>query len=172
MTINLSKTNLPQLQKFIDLLKPLSIGCAGLAIAGLAIYPLINNKPPEKAEDKVEQESTILPPASYTIILGESQDEVVIKFHNQNSELHLKNISTEEYNCLLNGGGVNCVLAEVYQPKLEVAEVEQKPTPQSEIERQSFKIPHIEVSKNTMDNIMVFGGVVIGLILIDRFRKK
>ncbi len=171
MTINLSKTNLPQLQKFIGLLKPLSIGCAGLAIASLAIYPLINNKPPEKAEDKVEQESTTLPPASYTIIMGESQDEVVIKFHNQNSELHLKNISTEEYNCLLNGGGVNCVLAEVYQPKLEVAEVEQKPTPQSETKRQTFKIPEIEASANTMDNIMVVGGVVIGLILINRFKK-
>ncbi len=172
MTINLTKPNQLNLQQLIKLLKPLSIGCVGLAFAGLAISPIINNRTVEVVEEKVEQEYTTLPPASYTIILGESQDEVVIKFHNQNSELHLKNISTEEYNCLLSGGGVNCVLAEVYQPKLEVAEVEQKPTPQSEIERQSFKIPHIEVSKNTMDNIMVFGGVVIGLILIDRFRKK
>ncbi len=154
MTINLSKTNLPQLQKFIDILKPLSIGCGVVAIASLAIYPLIPNKSHTETEDKVEQESTTLPPASYTIIMGDSKEEVMIKFHNQNSEIHLKNISTEEYNCLLNGGGVNCVLADVYQPKLEVAEVEQKPTPQPEVKRQTFKIPDIEVSKNTMDNIM------------------
>ena len=29
----------------------------------------------------------------------------------------IKNISTEESNYLLNGGGLNCVLATAYQPK-------------------------------------------------------
>ena len=55
--------------------------------------------------------------ANYTMIMGKKENEVVIKFHKQASELHLKNISTEESNCLLNGGGLNCVLATAYQPK-------------------------------------------------------
>ncbi|NES68171.1 MAG: hypothetical protein F6K24_24505 [Okeania sp. SIO2D1] len=171
MTINLTKSNLLNLEIFIKVLKPLSIGCAGLAIAGLAIYPLIPNKSVEKMEDKVEENSTVLPPAAYTIIIGEKDDEVILKFHNQNSELHLKNIDTIEYNCLLNGGGVNCVLSEVYQPKIEVVEVEQKPTSSSEIKRQIFKVSDIEVSRKMIDNIMVAGGVVLGLLLINKFRK-
>lgn len=171
MTINLTKSNLPQLGKLLRLLKPLSIGCAGLAIAGLAIYPLIPNKSVEKVEEKVEEKSTVLPPASYTIIMGEKDDEVILKFHNQKSELHLKNIDVIEYNCLLNGGGVNCVLAEVYQPKVEVVESEVKPTAQTEIKRQTWNIPDIEVSRKMIDNIMVCGGVILGLLLINKFRK-
>ena len=58
-----------------------------------------------------------MPPANYTIIMGKQDNEVVIKFYKQASGLHLKNISTEESNCLLNGGGLNCVLATAYQPK-------------------------------------------------------
>ena len=171
MTINLTKSNLPQLEKLLRLLKPLSIGCGVVAIALLAIYPLIPNKSVEKVEEKVEEKSTVLPPASYTIIMGEKDNEVILKFHNQKSELHLKNIDVIEYNCLLNGGGVNCVLAEVYQPKVEVVESEVRPTAQTEIKRQTWKIPDIEVSRKTIDNIMVCGGVVLGLLLINRFRK-
>ena len=55
-----------------------------------------------------------MPPANYTIIMGKQDNEVVIKFYKQASGLHLKNISTEQYNCLLNGGGLNCVLATAY----------------------------------------------------------
>ena len=58
-------------------------------------------------------------PANYTIIMGKQDNEVVIKFYKQASELCLKNISTKESNCLLNGGGLNCVLATAYQPKLD-----------------------------------------------------
>ncbi|MDE5082808.1 MAG: hypothetical protein O4859_16695 [Trichodesmium sp. St18_bin1] len=58
-----------------------------------------------------------MPPANYTMIMGKQENEVVIKFHKQASELCLKNISTEESNCLLNGGGLNYVLATAYQPK-------------------------------------------------------
>ena len=58
-----------------------------------------------------------MPPANYTMIMGKKDNKVVIKLHKQASELHLKNISTEESSCLLNGGGLNCVLATAYQPK-------------------------------------------------------
>ena len=51
------------------------------------------------------------------MIMEKKENKVVIKFHKQASELCLKNISTEESNCLLNGGGLNCVLATAYQPK-------------------------------------------------------
>ena len=58
-----------------------------------------------------------MPPTNYTMIMGKKENEVVIKFHKLASELHLKNISAEQYNCLLNGGGLNCVLATAYQSK-------------------------------------------------------
>ncbi len=171
MTINLTKTNLLNLEQFIKLLKPISIGCAGLAIAGLAVYPLMSNKPVEKVEEKVEEASSVLPPAPYTIIMGKNDNEVMIKFHNQESELHLKNIDLQEYNCLLNGGGVNCVLQPAYQPKLEVVDPEQKLNSKTEIKGQAWKIPDIQISQNAMDNIVVITGVVLGLLLINKFRK-
>lgn len=170
MTINLTKSNLPQLEQFIKLLKPISIGCAGLAIAGLAIYPLIHTKTPEKPDekaDKIEKVSNALPPAPYTIIMGKSKSEVAIKFHNQSSELLLRNVSADEYNCLLNGGGVNCVLKPAYQPKLEVV----KAAPQTEAKQQNIKLHEIEISGDMMDNIIVVSGVVFGLLLLNRFRR-
>jgi hypothetical protein len=102
---------------FIKLLKLISIGVRAFAIAGIAIYPLISNKPVDKVKEKTEENTSVLPPANYTIIMGKKENKVVIKFHKQASELHLKNISTKESNCLLNGSGLNCVLATAYQPK-------------------------------------------------------
>ena len=171
MTINLSKTNLLNLEGFIKSIKPLSIGCAGLAIAGLAIHPLINNKSVEVAGEQVEEKATTLPPANYTIV-ATNQDEIVIRFHNQKSELHLKNIDNEQYNCLLSGGGINCVLAPAYQPKLEVVETENKPTPQTEIKKQSFKLPEIEISSDMADTIMVAGGVGLFFLVWSLWKNK
>ena len=102
---------------FIKSLKFISIGVGAFAIAGIAIYPLISNKPVDKVKDKIEETTSVQPPANYTMIMENKENEVVIKFHKQASELHLKNISTKEYNCLLNGGGLNCVLATAYQSK-------------------------------------------------------
>ena len=56
MSIELTKKNQLDLKRFIKLLKPFSICCGVVAIAGLAIYPLINNNLAEKVEDKVEEE--------------------------------------------------------------------------------------------------------------------
>ena len=63
------------------------------------------------------------------MIMGKKENEVVIKFHKQASELRLKNISTKESNCFLNGSELNCVLATAYQPKLEATEKQVKTTP-------------------------------------------
>ena len=104
--------------------------------------------------------------------MGKKENEVVIKFHKQASELHLKNISTEEYNCLLNGRGLNCVLATAYRPKSEATEKQLKTTAKDEIKHQSYKIPNIEISSDMMENIVVVGGVVLGILLISRFRSK
>jgi hypothetical protein len=117
MAMDIKKKRQFKLGGFIKLLKLISIGVGALAIAGIAIYPLVSNKPVDKVKEKTEETTSVLPPANYTIIMGKKDDEVVIKFHKQASELHLKNISTEESNCLLNGGGLNCVLATAYQPK-------------------------------------------------------
>ena len=171
MTINLTKTNLLNIEKFIKLLKPLSIGCGVLALIGLALYPLIPNKLPEKVEDKVEEKSTTLPPAPYTIIMGDNKDEVTIKFHNQASLLQLTNINNSEYNCLLNGGGVNCVLATAYQPQTQPIEDTSKST-QPEVKRQIFKIPDIEISSDMSDALIVAFGVVLGLYIINKFNRK
>ena len=117
MAMDIKKKRLFKLDGFIKLLKLISVGVGAFAIAGIAIYPLASNKPVDKVKEKTEKSTSVLPPANYTMIMGKKENEVVIKFHKQASELHLKNISTEESNCLLNGGGLNCVLATVYQPK-------------------------------------------------------
>ena len=117
MAIDIKKKRQFKLAGFIKLLKLISIGVGALAIAGIAIYPLVSNKPVDKVKEKTEETTSVLPPANYTIIMGKKDNEVVIKFHKQASELHLKNISNKEYNCFLNGGGLNCVLATAYQPK-------------------------------------------------------
>ena len=172
MAIDIKKKRQFKLGGFIKLLKLISIGVGALAIAGIAIYPLVSNKPVDEVKDKTEETTSVLPPANYTIIMGKQDNEVVIKFHKQASELHLKNISTEEYNCLLNGGGLNCVLATAYQPKSEATEKQVKTTPKDEFKHQSYKIPDIEISSDMMENIMVVSGIVLGFLLISRFHSK
>ena len=113
MPIDMNKKRLLEYDGFIKILKLISVGVGAFAIAGIAIYPLVSKKP----VDEVEATTSVLPPANYIMIMGKKENEVVIKFHKQASELCLKNISTEESNCLLNGGGLNCVLATAYQPK-------------------------------------------------------
>jgi hypothetical protein len=117
MAIDMNKKKKIKLDEFIKLLKLISIGVRAFAIAGIVIYPLISNKPVDKVKEKTEETTSVLPSANYTIIMGKQDNEVVIKFYKQASELHLKNISNKEYNCLLDGGGLNCVLATAYQPK-------------------------------------------------------
>ena len=117
MAIDMNKKRLLKLDGFIKILKLISVGVGVFAIAGIAIYPLVSKKPVDEVKEKTEETTSVLPPANYTMIMGEKKNEVVIKFHKQASELHLKNISTEQYNCLLNGGGLNCVLATAYQSK-------------------------------------------------------
>ena len=113
MAIDMNKKKILKLDGFIKTLKLISVGVGAFAIAGIAIYPLVSKKP----VDEVEATTSVLPPANYTMIMGKKENEVVIKFHKQASELHLKNISTKESNCLLNGSGLNCVLATAYQSK-------------------------------------------------------
>ena len=119
MPIDMNNKRLLELDGFIKILKLISVGVGVFAIAGIAIYPLVSKKPVDEVKEKTEETTSVLPPANYTMIMGEKKNEVVIKFHKQASELHLKKISTEESNCLLNGGGLNCVLATAYQPKLD-----------------------------------------------------
>ena len=117
IAIDIKKKKILKLDGFIKILKLISVGVGAFAIAGIAIYPLVSNKPIDKVKEKTEETTSVLPPANYTIIMGKKDNEVVIKFHKRASELHLKNISNKEYNCFLNGGGLNCVLATAYQPK-------------------------------------------------------
>jgi hypothetical protein len=117
MPIDMNKKRLLELDGFIKILKLISVGVRVFAIAGIAIYLLISNKPVDKVKEKTEKSTSVLSPANYTIIMGKQDNEVVIKFYKQASELCLKNISTKESNCLLNGGGLNCVLATAYQSK-------------------------------------------------------
>lgn len=120
----------------------------------------------QPVEVKTEKLQTQLPP--YTLFV--EGEKIRVKFHGNDSDIEFSNLSNEQKVCLANGGGIGCVLPG-YQPELKVVDSEQKPTPQSEIKRQTFKVPDIEVGKNTMDNIMVVGGVVLGLLLINRFKK-
>ena len=166
MDINLTKKKQFNLKPFFRAFKYISIGCSMVTIVGLATHPLINNNSPEKTKDKENKITSELTPAPYTIFMGQKEDEAIIKFHNQNSELHLKNINIEEYNCLLNGRGVDCVLKKAYQPRIKI-EVES--TSKAEIDQQSSEI---KINKNTIDNVVVIIGVVLFFFLISKFRNK
>ena len=166
MDINLTKKKQFNLKPFFRAFKYISIGCSMVTIVGLATHPLINNNSPEKTKDKENKITSELTPAPYTIFMGQKEDEAIIKFHNQNSELHLKNINIEEYNCLLNGRGVDCVLKKAYQPRIKI-EVES--TSKAEIDQQSSEI---KINKNTIDNVVVVIGVVLFFFLISKFRNK
>ena len=166
MDIDLTKKKQFNLKLFFRAFKYISVGCSVVIIVGLATHPLINNNPPEKTKDKENKITSELTPAPYTIFMGQKEDEAIIKFHNQNSELHLKKINIEEYNCLLNGRGVDCVLKKAYQPRIKI-EVES--TSKAEIDQQSSEI---KINKNTIDNVVVVIGVVLFLFLISKFRNK
>mgnify|MGYP001041292399 CR=1 FL=1 len=73
---------------------------------------------------------------------------------------------------MLNGGGLNCVLATADQPQSDTTEKQVKTTPKDEFKHQYYKIQDIEISSDMMENIMVIGGVVLVLFLISRFRSK
>ena len=170
MDIDLKKKNKLDLKPFTKVIKVLSILGAVIAIAGLSIRPLINKKNIEIVEDKVEERTSQLTPASYTIILGQNENEVIIKFHNQSSELHLKKFDIDQHNCLLNGGGgVNCVLKKAYQAKTEVIENEAKSIPKAQIEK---KFSGIKINKNLMDNLVVVLGIFLFFFLINKFTNK
>ena len=166
MDIDLTQKKQFNLKLFFRAFKYISVGCSVVIIVGLATHPLINNNSPEKTKDKENKITSELTPAPYTIFMGQKEDEAIIKFHNQNSELHLKNINIEEYNCLLNGRGVDCVLKKAYQPRIKI-EVES--TSKAEIDQQSSEI---KINKNTIDNVVVVIGVVLFLFLISKFRNK
>ena len=169
MDIDLKKKNKLDLKSFIKVIKVFSILGVVIAIAGLSISPLINKKNVEIVEDKAEERTSQLTPASYTIIMGQNEDEVIIKFYNQNSELHLKKIDVDQHNCLLNGGGVNCVLKKAYQAKTEVIEKEAESIPKAEIEK---KFSGIKINKNLMDNLVVVLGIFLFFFLINKFTNK
>ena len=169
MDINLTNKKQFNLKPFLRAVKYISIGCSVVTIVGLAIHPLINNNSSEKTKDKENKITSELTPAPYTIFIGQKEDEAIIKFHNQNSELHLKNINVEEYNCLLNGRGVDCVLKKAYQPRIKILDKEVESTSKAEIDQQSSEI---KINKNTIDNVVVVIGVVLFFFLISKFRNK
>ena len=169
MDIDLKKKNKLYLKPFIKVIKVFSILGVVIAIAGLSISPLIDKKDVEIVEDKAEGKTSQLTPASYTIIMGQNENEVIIKFHNQNSELHLKKIDVDQHNCLLNGGGVNCVLKKAYQAKTEVIEKEAESIPKAQIEK---KFSGIKINKNLMDNLVVVLGIFLFFFLINKFTNK
>ena len=74
MAIDMNKKKIVKLDGFIKLLKLISIGVRAFAIAGIAIYPLISNKPVDKVKEKTEETTSVLPPANYTIIMGKKEN--------------------------------------------------------------------------------------------------
>ena len=85
MPIDMNKKRLLELDGFIKILKLISVGVGAFAIAGIAIYPLISNKPIDEVKEKTEETTSVLPPANYTIIMGKQDNKVVIKLHKQAS---------------------------------------------------------------------------------------
>ena len=152
-----------------------------LVLGGGGLVAVFSQKPKtEKAtqeiiqpiEIKTEQIKPELPPQLPPYTLFVEGDKVIVKFHGNDSDIHFSHVTNEQKVCLANGGGIGCVLPGYVAQNKSIKDTT-KSTPKTEkIKRQTWKIPEIEASANTMDNIMLIGGVVIGLILIDRFRKK
>ena len=70
MAIDMNKKRLLKLDGFIKILKLISVGVGAFAIAGIAIYPLISNKPVDEVKEKIEKTTSVLPPSDYTMIWG------------------------------------------------------------------------------------------------------
>jgi hypothetical protein len=70
MAINIKKKRQFKLGGFIKSLKFISIGVRAFAIAGIAIYPLISNKPVDEVKEKTEKTTSVLLPSDYTMIWG------------------------------------------------------------------------------------------------------
>jgi hypothetical protein len=66
----MNKKRLLELDGFIKILKLISVGVRVFAIAGIAIYPLISNKPVDEVKEKTEKTTSVLPPSDYTMIWG------------------------------------------------------------------------------------------------------
>ena len=74
MAIDIKKKRQFKLGGFIKLLKFISVGVGAFAIAGIAICPLVSNKPVDKVKEKTEETTSVLPPANYTIIMGKKEN--------------------------------------------------------------------------------------------------
>jgi hypothetical protein len=59
MPIDMNKKRLLELDGFIKILKLISVGVEFLAIAGIAIYPLISNKPVDEVKEKTEETTSV-----------------------------------------------------------------------------------------------------------------
>ncbi|NES66442.1 MAG: hypothetical protein F6K24_14880 [Okeania sp. SIO2D1] len=139
-----------------------------LVLGGGGLVAVFSQKPKtEKLTPNVEVNTEIIQPKLPPYTLFVEGEKVRVKFHSNDSDIEFSNLSDKQKVCLANGGGIGCVLPG-YQPLLEV---EEKTTTSSGIKRQTFKVSDIEVSQKMIDNIMVGGGVVLGLLLINRFRK-
>ena len=70
IVIDIKKKRQFKLGGFIKILKLISVGVEVFAIAEIAIYPLISNKPVGEVKEKTEETTSVLPPADYTMIWG------------------------------------------------------------------------------------------------------
>ena len=68
----------------------------------------------------------------------------------------------------MNGGGVNCVLVSVYQPQIKATKNIDKSTFQAETKHKSSGT---SIDKDTMDNLVVIVGVILGFFLIKKMFK-
>lgn len=73
----------------------------------------MTNKSPEIKETNIENVRA----ASYTILIDKKSSDINIRFHSQSSEIVIKNPTEKNTNCLLEGGGISCVIGRAYEPK-------------------------------------------------------
>ena len=60
MAMDIKKKRLFKLDGFIKLLKLISVGVGAFAIAGIAIYYLVSNKPVDEVEETTESLDTLI----------------------------------------------------------------------------------------------------------------
>ena len=133
-----------------------------LIVGCLVIPPILSkSETTDKLPEITEINTENVRAASYTILIDKKSPDITIKFHSQNSEIVIKNPDPKNTNCLLEGGGISCVIGRAYEPKSA------KEKSKIEVTQASYKF-----SQDITDTFLVVVGTILLLLFVKIFFNK
>ena len=133
-----------------------------LIIGCLVIPPLFSkSETTDKLPEITGVNTESVRAASYTILIDKKSPNITIKFHSQNSEIVIKNPTQKNTNCLLEGGGISCVIGRAYEPK-----------PIKEKSNIKMTQANYKFSQDITDTFLVVVGTILLLLFIKMFFKR